>query len=73
VSEGGRSKLGLAGVAAAALAVICCAAGPLLVAFVASLAAGALVGFGVGLGLLVLAVTALCLRRRSSAGTNAPP
>jgi len=63
----GRSeRLGLAGIAAAALAVICCAAGPLLVAWVGSVAVGALVGIGGGLAVLVWALTVLYLRRRSS-------
>lgn len=63
----GRSeRLGLAGIAAAALAVICCAAGPLLVAWVGSVAVGALVGIGGGLAVLVSALTVLYLRRRSS-------
>lgn len=63
----GRSeRLGLAGIAAAALAVICCAAGPLLVAWVGSVAVGALVSIGGGLAVLVSALTVLYLRRRSS-------
>ncbi len=41
MSQPGRGeKLGLAGVAAAALAVVCCAAGPLLLAWVGSVAVG---------------------------------
>lgn len=58
MSQPGRGeKLGLAGVAAAALAVVCCAAGPLLLAWVGSVAVGALVGIGAGVAVLVSAVT----------------
>ncbi len=72
MSQPGRSeKLGLAGIAAAALAVVCCAAGPLLVAWVGSVAVGALVGIGGGLAVLVCALTVLYLRRRSSDDTKA--
>lgn len=72
MSQPGRGeKLGLAGVAAAALTVVCCAAGPLLLAWVGSVAVGALVGIGAGVAVLVSAVTVLYLRRRSGTDKQA--
>ena len=72
MSQPGRGeKLGLAGVAAAALAVVCCAAGPLLLAWVGSVAVGALVGIGAGVAVLVSALTVLYLRRRSGTDKQA--
>jgi len=72
MSEPGRGdKLGLASVGVAALAIACCAAGPLLGAWVGSLAVGALVGIGAGLGLLVAVLAILYLRR--SGGKKASP
>jgi len=68
-----REKLGLAGIAAAALAVLCCAAGPLLIAWVGSVAVGALLGIGAGVAVLIVAVTLLFLRRRSSSHKQATP
>jgi len=72
MSQPGRGeKLGLAGIAAAALAVVCCAAGPLLLAWVGSVAVGALVGIGAGVAVLVSSVTVLYLRRRSGTDKQA--
>jgi len=72
MSEPAGRKLGLAGVAAAVLAVVCCAAGPLLVAFVGSLALGALVGVGVGACLLVAALAAIYARRPATVSGQEP-
>jgi len=60
-------KTGLAAVGGVALAVACCAGGPLLAATVGSLAVGALLGIAAGIALLVAAGTTLWLRRRSRA------
>ncbi|PZS34314.1 MAG: hypothetical protein DLM61_03800 [Pseudonocardiales bacterium] len=72
MSQPGRGeKPGLAGIAAAGLAVVCCAAGPLLFAWVGSVAVGALVGLGAGLAVLAVAVALLYMRRRSSTDKQA--
>ncbi len=70
---GGGGRLGLAGIAAAAVAIVCCAAGPLLVAWVGSVAVGALLGVGAGVAVVVVALTLLFLRRRSSSHPEASP
>ena len=59
-------RTGLAGIAVVALAVACCAAGPLLVAAVGSIAVGALVGVDAALALLVVAFVVLFLRHRKT-------
>ncbi len=59
-------KAGAAGVAAVALAIVCCAGAPLIVGLAGSAAIGAWVGVGVGaLALLaVLVAAAVAARRR---------
>ena len=64
-SQSDRTALAAAGVAA--VAVACCAGGPLLVAFAGSLAVGALIGIAAALALLFAACGALYLRHRPSA------
>jgi len=59
---------GLAAVGVGALAIGCCAGGPLIAALVGSLAVGALIGIGAAMLLLVPACTVVYLRRRSGPG-----
>ncbi len=60
-------RTGLAAVAVAALAVACCAGGPLLVAVAGSLAVGASIGIGAAATLLVAGCVAWYMRRRPGA------
>jgi hypothetical protein len=67
-------KLGFAGVAAAAVAVICCAAGPLLGTVAASLEVGALAGVAAGVAALLAGALLIVRRhRRSRDRTKASP
>lgn len=68
-----RDKTGLTGIAVAAVAVACCAGGPLLVAAVGSLTIGAIVGVGAGVLLLIAACGALYLRNRPPRETGRLP
>lgn len=61
------AETGGVAVAIAALAVACCAGGPLLVAVGGSLAVGALIGTGAAVTLLVAACAALYVRYRPAA------
>jgi hypothetical protein len=63
----GRSpgeKAGAAGVAAVALAIVCCAGAPLVVGLLGSVAIGTLVGAGVGTVALLAVLVAVVVRRR---------
>jgi hypothetical protein len=63
------SQTGFAAIVGVAVAVVCCAAAPLLVAVASSLALGAVLGVGAGVVALV-ALTALAIgarRRRTPA------
>ena len=62
-----RGKTGLAAVAVAALAVACCAGGPLLVAVAGSLAVAALIGIGAAVTVLVAVCAAVYVRYRPAA------
>jgi hypothetical protein len=64
-----NDKTGLAAIAIAALAVACCAGGPLLVAVVGSLAAGALIGIAAAVTLLLVACAAVHARHRPAKAT----
>ncbi len=59
-----NDKTGIAGIAVVALAVACCAGGPLVVAAVGSFTVGTLIGAGAGIVLLAAACTLLYLRHR---------
>lgn len=67
----GSGKVGFAAAAGVVLAVGCCAAGPLLAAFVGSLALGTLTGIGAGV-LLVTVCAVVYLRRRPGANKSDP-
>ena len=58
-------KTAMLGIGAGVLAIVCCAAGPALVATAGSLALGAWLGVGAGLLMLVAGLTTLYVRRRS--------
>jgi hypothetical protein len=60
----GSDKTGLAAVGAVALAVACCASGPLVAAVAGSLALGALLGIAAGALVLTAACAAPYLRHR---------
>lgn len=65
----GRDRAGVAAIAVTVLAVVCCAAGPAIVAVFASVALGAVVGWAAGaVAILVVAVgVAVVVRRRRGA------
>jgi Flp pilus assembly protein TadB len=72
---GSSSKTGLASLGIAALAVLCCAAVPLLAAVAGGLALGALVGVAAGVVavlVLVALIVAWTRRRRTSAPAQIP-
>ena len=71
--EAGSGRLGWAGIAGAVLVVACCAGGPLLAAFVGSLALGALVGVGAGVCLLAAALTVLYARHHRRGDMDSQP
>lgn len=76
--KGKRSaQSGLATAGVAALAVVCCAALPLLFAFAGSVAIGTVLGVGVGVaaaaGLAAAIVLRARMRRSSTRRTESPP
>ncbi len=71
--KAGNRRLGWAGIAGAVLVVACCAGGPLIFAFIGSLALGALVGVSAGVCLLLAALTVLYARHRGSGDRDRQP
>jgi len=68
------TRSGLAAVAIAAFAVICCAGFPLVAAIAGSLALGTLLGAGTGIlaAVMLIALIAIRVRRRRACQTHAP-
>lgn len=64
--------LSAAGIGVAAFAVVCCAAGPLLLAVAGGLAVAAWLGIGTGLLVVAAAVVAILTRRRRRACPPGP-
>lgn len=62
----GRDRTGIAAIAVMLLAIVCCAAGPAILAVFGSVALGAAVGWAAGAAVLVAAVILLIVVRRRS-------
>lgn len=68
----GGGKAPALGIAAGAVAIVCCAAGPALAAIAGSLAVGAWLGTGAALLALIAGVTTVYLQRRAGARKHGP-
>ena len=67
-----RSKGGLAAVGLGALAVVCCAGGPLIVALIGGIALGTVFGVGAGVLALSLVAAVVIVRVRGRRAPGAP-
>lgn len=71
----GRDRTGVAAIAVTLLAIVCCAAGPAILAVFGSLALGAVIGWAAGAAALMVAVAAFVAarRRRRDRSASATP
>ena len=67
-----RSKGGLAAVGLGALAVVCCAGGPLIVALIGGIALGTVLGVGAGVLAVSLVAALVIVRVRGRGAPDAP-